>query len=503
MKHPILELPIAGLLCVCASLPAHAAASPNFTYTPNGAVLGGTITVTGNSFSASAAGVNVSVTNATGRRTSLGAAALRSGSFSKKFTIPSTLSPGFYSVNVVDNLGEASINITGTLFLAGPTTPWFTFSPTGLQPGQTFTVSASGFKSTSTGAAVALVSSTGTITLAGVTALTNGAFSKTFTLPALASGGYTVLVRDNSGANAFSATGPMTVGSTAPAVPVGFYPVGVAVNSVTNRVYVPNSGDNTLSVIDGATSATLATVPVGQLPCAVGANSQTNRIYVANVNSNNISVIDGSTNQVIQTVSAGRGPCAVTITPANNRIFVGNYGDNTITVIDGATNTVLNTIQNNWTPGGLGSNQVTGRVYSANAYAATVSVIDSATLTTLAVIPVGLLADAVDVNPQTNRVYVANFMSATVSVIDGSANTVIATIPVGWGPSGVAVDASRNRIFVGNYVSNNVTVIDGNTNAVVAILPVGLVPDGIAVNPVTGRVYSANSNSNNVSVIPQ
>jgi YVTN family beta-propeller protein len=41
---------------------------------------------------------------------------------------------------------------------------------------------------------------------------------------------------------------------------VGARPLGVAVNPETNRIYVANSGDDTVSVIDGATDTVIATV---------------------------------------------------------------------------------------------------------------------------------------------------------------------------------------------------------------------------------------------------
>jgi YVTN family beta-propeller protein len=74
---------------------------------------------------------------------------------------------------------------------------------------------------------------------------------------------------------------------------VGSLPTGVGVNSSTNRVYVANYGDNTVSVIDGSTNAVVATVGVGTSPIGVGVNSSTNRVYVANNGDNTVSVIAG------------------------------------------------------------------------------------------------------------------------------------------------------------------------------------------------------------------
>ena len=62
-------------------------------------------------------------------------------------------------------------------------------------------------------------------------------------------------------------------------------------------------------MIDGATNAT-TTVAVGRsFPEAVAVNPVTNKIYVANHGSNNVTVIDGATNATT-TVDAGTQPLA-------------------------------------------------------------------------------------------------------------------------------------------------------------------------------------------------
>ena len=73
-------------------------------------------------------------------------------------------------------------------------------------------------------------------------------------------------------------------------VAVGSSPGAVAVNSVTNQIYVANNGSNTVTVIDGATNNT-TTVAVGNGPDTVAVNTNTNQIYVANLGSGNVTVI--------------------------------------------------------------------------------------------------------------------------------------------------------------------------------------------------------------------
>src|SRR5580700_9056251 len=242
-------------------------------------------------------------------------------------------------------------------------------------------------------------------------------------------------------------------------VPVGTNPPGVAVNSVTNQVYVANYSSSDVTVIDGATNST-TTVAAGTNPYAVAVNSVTNQVYVANYTSNNVTVIDGATNSTT-TVSAGTNPYAVAVNSVTNNVYVANVSSNNVTVIQGATNATT--------------------TIAVGAY-------------------IGFpFPIAISVNPVTNNVYVASDTSSNVTVIDGATNRTT-TVAAGTDPYAVAVNSVTNQVYFANYSSNNVTVIDGATNRTTTVLA-GAGPAAVAVNSVTNQVYVANYNSNDVTVI--
>ena len=496
-------LVLAVVLAAGGASPARGEGGPFFTYEPRIVAPGGSLHVEASRFGSDVPVAGVSLISPSGEFTVLGVVPVVDGAFSASFVVPTGQAPGTHFVFLNDATQRIAINLVGSLFVTPTNRPWFTFSPTTAPRGGTVTVSASGFAGAAS-ALLGLLDPAGKATFLGAAPLAGGGFERDVTLPAgIGPGSYFVFVRDAAQpVFAQNVDGPLTVaaGPPPPTVPVGFYPIGAAVNPVTDRVYVPNGGDDTLSVLDGATGATLAEIPVGRLPCAIAVNPRTNRVYVANVNTHDVTVVDGATDQVVATVPVGRHPCAVGVTPGLNRVFVGNYAGDTVSVIDGTSNTVLATVPVGRGPFGIAANPVTSRVYVANGYDDSASVIDGATAAVVATVGVGRAPDAVGVDPLRNRVYVANFFSNTVSVVDGATNRVIATVPVGKEPDGVAVNFATNRVFVSNYTSNTVSVLDGATLAPIATVPVGITPDGLAVNPVTGRVYVTNSNSGDVSV---
>ncbi len=116
-------------------------------------------------------------------------------------------------------------------------------------------------------------------------------------------------------------------------IAVGAIPCAVAVNAETSRAYVVNSGDETLSVVDGATAKVLATVKVGSHPQAVAVDARRNRVYVANVHGDSVTVIDGATNRVVATRPAGKNPYALVVSEATGRVYVANLAGDPLTVL--------------------------------------------------------------------------------------------------------------------------------------------------------------------------
>lgn len=271
-------------------------------------------------------------------------------------------------------------------------------------------------------------------------------------------------------------------------------PYTLAVNPVTNKVYVVSLTSSNVTVINGATHAYSATVSTGTYPKAIAVNPVTNKVYVANQGSSNVTVIDGATNST-STVSVGGSPSNIAVNPVTNKVYVVNQSSNTVTVIDGATNNTT-TVPVGSSPTVMAVNDITNKIYVVNYTDNTVTVIDGATNSTITLsIASGALAIAV--NPVTNKVYIAN--GANVQVIDGAANTT-ETVATGSYPYDIAVNPLTNKIYLPNNAASNVTIVDGVTLSTSKI-STGSSPYAIALNPATNKIYTANELGNNVTVI--
>lgn len=301
-------------------------------------------------------------------------------------------------------------------------------------------------------------------------------------------------------------------------------PFRVAVNSVTNKIYVVNGAG---AILSGARVSTKA-----HPPSLVAVNATTNKICVLKRADSVVVVIDGATNDR-RTVSVGSSPGAIEVDPGTNRIYVANSLEHNVTVIDGATDATT-FVAPVFLPWSLAVNPVSQKTYVASVASDSVTVIDGATNATTTVSG-GSFLESIAVNPVTNKIYVASLANGDVTVIDGATNAtttvagwsapessaldragdtvcpcavtiidgatnVTSAVLAGSGPEAVAVNPVTNKIYVANGDSGTVTVIDGATNATTTV-GAGSGPTALAVNPVTNKIYVANRGSNNVTVI--
>lgn len=139
-----------------------------------------------------------------------------------------------------------------------------------------------------------------------------------------------------------------------PSAPTGLDPTADRVR--IDRHGVAEAG--TVSVVDLARNTSVATIPVGRHPTALALDANAGRLYVANTNDDSISVINTATNEVVSTISLqpfsskvyGIAPTALAIDRARNRLLIACGGINAVAVYDLAAGRISGLIPTGWYP---------------------------------------------------------------------------------------------------------------------------------------------------------
>ena len=283
-------------------------------------------------------------------------------------------------------------------------------------------------------------------------------------------------------------------GQTVKTVHVGAFPDGIAVDPVTDTVYVTNRGDtaghpgHTVSVIDGATCngvassgcGRVATLEVGQGPGWIALDDATRTAYTANQAAGTVSVINmaicdaadtSGCGQRTPTIAVGQSPFVLTIDQELHTAYVASSLHDTVSVVDldaaacaaarRDCRWVSHTARVSALASGVAVDTANRSVYMASQGPGTVSVIDAATCNSsdmggcarpAATVHVGADPAGVAIDQATGTVYVADNGGATVSMIDaaecnaadqaGCRRTPVA-ITVGRNPFGIGIDHGR------------------------------------------------------------
>ena len=308
--------------------------------------------------------------------------------------------------------------------------------------------------------------------------------------------------------HAMAAVSPSTAGTT---VDVGQLPTGVAATNST--AYVADAQSNALSVVDLASSpaSVTATIPVGTFPVSVALSPDDSTAYVANFRSATLSIVNLSTDAVRTVGNVGSDPDGVIQIGAS--VYVAGLTSGTITVVDPATAAVTGTITlpgNRPAPSGLGASPDGSTLYYDDARNATTGVIDLADDPPAALGSVGVGTYPASLAITGTTAYVANATKGgatpgTVSVLDLSNPVdpaVTTTIPVGSHPYGVAAVPTLGEVLASNSGDGTVSVIDTASRTVLGTADVGTTPDAIAVTPDQRTAIVSDEGDDAVTVLP-
>ena len=278
-------------------------------------------------------------------------------------------------------------------------------------------------------------------------------------------------------------------------------PSDIAINPIKNKIYVVNSDSNTLSVIDGNVNKVSTNITVGETPTSVAVNPETNKIYVVNSNSDNISVLDGSISQVVTNITGFDYPQDIAIDSQANKIYVTNGGEENplILVVDSKTNQIVGNFSTHSEPEHIVYNLNTNKIYITYFFYYYISVIDVNLEKEIREIPVDGEIEDIAVNPDTNTIYATNYDS--LLVIDGIDDKVVEKLNFEGRLNNIAVNPEANKIYVVNSDSNTLSVIDAELLNLVKNIPLGISVSSLSVNPITNMVYISNLDSSNVLIM--
>ena len=320
-------------------------------------------------------------------------------------------------------------------------------------------------------------------------------------------------------------------------ITVGFSPGKIAINPLTNRIYVADLKAPEVTVLDGATRDVIARIAVAAAgseaffgmsvpPRDLAVSLARNRIYISRTSTDAttslstmyIDVYDATDNLMVNSIVVNVDPMSanyprIAIDDTRDLLFATAYsssGNPSYFVKVYKLEAFLSTIPLPANAVELAVNPVTGLVYLSSG-SNTAMILDPVATTVMSV-PTGA-PGPVAINSKTNRIFIAQGnQDNKVAVFDGATGEKETTISntdanAGDAVTDVAVDDVTNTLLVGDDsnqedASGRITVFDAaNDYAFLGQVDVGRYPAHLAFATKTRQLLVANDQDGTLSVL--
>jgi len=280
---------------------------------------------------------------------------------------------------------------------------------------------------------------------------------------------------------------------------------GVPVHADPTPLFVLNSLEASVSVIDPVTWTEKQRIPTGKEPHHLYMTPDEKSLIIANALGDSLLFVDPRTAQVQRTVRGILDPYQLRFSPdmkwfvtAGNRL---NHLD--IYHWNGSDLTLAKRIATSKTPSHVWIDSTSTRLYASMQDSDELVMVDLATQTLKWRSKTGSLPADVFGTPDDRFILVGLTGGTGVEVYDvtGDAPRLVKTIPTGEGAHAFRGVGDKRHVFVSNRVANTISKIDYQTMAVVASYPAPGGPDCMDVSPDGRTIYVASRWAQYLTVI--
>lgn len=281
-----------------------------------------------------------------------------------------------------------------------------------------------------------------------------------------------VSLRGDNVVNLYSVTGFGLGLTLAKAVPVGKAPGEMCLAPNGKLLFVSNTGDKTVSMIDveaKSVAATLSSPDLGSPDgCSVSQDSST--LYSIDPRGAQVIAFSVESKQQIAKIPVGKEPRRAITSPDGKRVIISNAGDNSLSVIDPTTNRVIKTVKTGWEPRDM--------AYSPDGKMLAVGMIEDDSVEffhadTLEHIQESMGARSpqhIEFSPDGKRLYVVGKLSDEVGVLRITDHgRIMDNIPVAHGSTGatdswgMAMTPDGHYLYVTNIGEGLISTVDTET----------------------------------------
>ncbi len=229
--------------------------------------------------------------------------------------------------------------------------------------------------------------------------------------------------------------------------------------------------------------------PIGGMD-HLAVDAKRGRLFVANTVNNSLDVVDLKTGKLFKQIPGQGRIRGIAFSPEADRVFVGNGTGGVCNTFDGESYDLIKGVPLGVDADNVRYNPRTRRIYVVHADTE-LSVIDAKDFTLRSPIALPKSLGAFQLESGRPRMYVNAKAEGQVVVIDTDKDTVIGRFPVATSGvnAAVAIDEPNRRVFVGCRKNPSLVVMDSDTGRIVTSVPIPGDVDDLYYDAGRKRIY--------------
>ncbi len=283
------------------------------------------------------------------------------------------------------------------------------------------------------------------------------------------------------------------------------------------HIYVTNSDDNKITIIDPATNSVSGEFKVSANPHGIVPSPDGKRFYISSESKDVLDVVDRKTNTVTNRVPIGKRPNNVAITADGRRVYVCIRGESWVDIVDTASLEKVKSAEVGKGPHNIYRTPDGKEMIATSMDGQKLTIINIKTEEPEYSIPAGGIPRPVviDANPDgsINRLFVQLSKLHGVEMIDWKTRQITGKITLPPAPPdarplipdtfshGMAISPDHKTLWVDSLLNNSVTVFSMPDLKMITTIPIGRGPDWMVFTPDGKEVFISNAGANSVSAI--
>ncbi|MCX6638916.1 MAG: beta-propeller fold lactonase family protein [bacterium] len=267
--------------------------------------------------------------------------------------------------------------------------------------------------------------------------------------------------------------------------------------------FVSNQGSDNVSYFDRSAGEVVGSILVGKAPRGMAILPTKNRLFVANSSDNSISVIDVQTLQVVSTINLDFGdePEALCISRDERWLCVANRGSNSASVIDIRSLTMAGKIGVGIAPVDIAADPNSDQIYVVNNLSNDVSIFQPDNLGEVFTVFVGSSPTCIDFDRKQKAAYVAVSRSGKIVRIDTVQKLVTTNYNTAQSIQSMFFDEFSGDLYCSVSESRSLSIFRPALNLEINEISTVEIPFKLAIDSEKTGIYLTNPQANCITMI--